>query len=71
MPIRVKKREKESPTSLIYRFNKKVMRSGIVREVRKRQFKSRPINKREEKLLALHRKKKEEEIQKMKEYGLL
>ena len=38
MAIDAKKKEGESATSLMYRFSKKVQRSGVVREVKKRRF---------------------------------
>lgn len=71
MPIRVKKREGESVNTLIYRFNKRVQQSGLVREVRKRQFRKRAVNRRKRKDSALYRKGKQEIITKERKFGLV
>jgi len=69
MPIRVKKRKGESSASLIYRFNKRVLRSGIVKETRKRQFRERNPNRNAQRASALYRKNKEKEIEQMRKRG--
>ncbi|MFB6212843.1 MAG: 30S ribosomal protein S21 [Candidatus Magasanikbacteria bacterium] len=69
MSIEVKKREGENFNSLLYRFNKKVNQSGLFQEVKSRKYHTPEPNEREKKESALHRKKKEEEIKKMKRYG--
>ncbi len=71
MAIEAKRKEGESVNSLIYRFTKKIQRSGILKEARKRRFKERPQNKRKRLLSALYKVKKEKEIEKMKKYGLI
>jgi len=45
MPVSVKRREGESGTALAYRFSKRVQRSGVLREARRRRFHQRKINK--------------------------
>jgi ribosomal protein S21 len=60
MAMEIKKREGETPNSLIYRFNKRIQRSGLVKEVRKRQFTDRLPNKRKVRLSALYRIGKQE-----------
>ena len=69
MPIEVKKRKGESFTALLFRFNKKIKRSGVLKEAKKRRFHQRPQNKRKKRLSALHRAEKEKEIKKLKRYG--
>ncbi len=69
MAIQIKKREGETVSSFLYRFNKRIQQSGLIKEVRKRQFKSRGDNKRKLKLSALYRKDKERELEKAKKYG--
>lgn len=59
MAIKVRKREGESVNTLLYRFNKRIQQSGLVREVRKRQFRKRAENRRKRKDSALYRKAKE------------
>lgn len=69
MAIEVKKRDGETPGSFLFRFNKKIQRSGLVKEMRKRQFTDRTANRRKRRLAALYRITKQEEIAKVKKYG--
>ena len=71
MSIRVKKRERESIASLIYRFNKRVLQSGIVKEIKRRQFYEKEPNRNARRASALYKKKKEKEIEQMRKQGLL
>lgn len=71
MAIEIKKKEGESPNSLIFRFTRKVKQSGILVEAKKRMFKERTPNKRKIRLKALHREKKKAEIERLKKWGLL
>ncbi len=65
--MHIKKRSTESVSSLLFRFNKRIKRSGVLREARKRRFNNRPENKRKRLISALHREdKKKEYIQKRK-----
>jgi hypothetical protein len=41
MVLEVKKKEKESPQSLVHRFTKTVRQSGLLLEARKKQFRKR------------------------------
>ena len=69
MPVTVKKREGESATALVYRFSKKVQRSGVLREARSKRFHSRKTNRNMRRKSALHREKKSAEIEKAKRTG--
>jgi len=69
--VEVKKREGESENSLVYRFNKKVRQSGLVREVRRRQFRSRPANKRQRRTSALYRDQRRKEFEELKRHGMV
>jgi len=69
--ISVKKREGESTNSLFYRFNKRVKQSGLIREVRKRRFKTRGESKLKIKLSALHRAKQMKEFARKKKLGII
>jgi len=71
MAIEVTKKEGESSSYLVSRFLKKVQQSGVLREVRKRQFQDRSISRLKRRLSALHREQKKQEIQKAKKLGLL
>ncbi len=61
MALEVKRKEKESPQSLVRRFIYKVHKAGILLEARKRLFYEKPKTKRERKLSALRRLQKEKE----------
>lgn len=67
--IRLKRKEGESSSSLVYRFSKKVMRSGVLREARKRRYNERPVNRNKRRASALHREKKRKEIEKARRMG--
>ena len=68
--LSVRKREGESPTSLMYRFNKRVKQSGLIKEVRKRRFTDRRVSKFKVKLKALHREAAKKEYQYKKKMGI-
>jgi ribosomal protein S21 len=59
--ISVNRREGESVNALIFRFSKKIRRSGIAQEVRRRRFRKRSQNKLKKRLSAFHRLEKEVE----------
>ena len=69
MPVSVKRREGESGAALAQRFSKRVQRSGVLREARKRRFHQRKINKNKRRKSALHREKRRAEIEKSKKLG--
>ncbi len=68
--MELKRREGETASAFLYRFTKKVKHSGILREVKKRQHKKRPISKRERKLSAIHRETKKKEIERARKLGI-
>lgn len=68
--ISVKKREGESASGLMYRFNKKIKQSGLVKEVRKRRFTARPKSRLKTKLSALHRANLKKEFAHKKKMGI-
>ncbi|MBI2049985.1 MAG: hypothetical protein HYT35_00825 [Candidatus Staskawiczbacteria bacterium] len=57
MALEVSKKEKESPQSLVHRFTKVVRQSGVLLEVRKKQFKKRAKSSLAKKRSALRRVK--------------
>ncbi len=69
--MEIKRREGESISAFLYRFSKKIQQSGILREAKKRKYKSRPVSKHKKRLSALHRERKKKEIEKMKKMGTL
>lgn len=69
--VTVKKREGEPPNALIFRFTKKVRRSGTIIETRRRRFGGRPVSRRKRKLSAIFKDKKKKEMAKQKKFGLI
>ncbi|TRZ64380.1 MAG: 30S ribosomal protein S21 [Spirochaetia bacterium] len=67
--MEVKRREGEPTNAFLYRFSKKIQQSGILREAKKRKFRTRPESKLKKKLSALHREKKKKEIAKARKMG--
>lgn len=67
--MEIRKKEKESVASLLYRFNLKMKRSGILREVKKRRFYQRPTNRRRQRISALYRETKKKEMEKARKLG--
>lgn len=69
--MELRRKEGESISSFLYRFNKKIQQSGVLREAKKRRFHTRPINRLKRKLSALHRETKSREREVAKKLGLL
>lgn len=63
------KREGESIGSFLFRFNKKIKRSGVMKEVRKRRFRSRTQNRNKRRSAALYRLEKRKVFEKEKKNG--
>jgi len=72
MALEVKKKEKESSQSLVHRFTKTVRQSGVLLQVRSKQFKKRTKSELANKRSALRRvtlrieKKRQEKLDKPK-----
>jgi ribosomal protein S21 len=71
MPLAVTRQGKESSQSLIRRFSQKMRKSGIVLEVRRRQFKKKPKSEPLAKRSALRRIAKKTEYQEKQKMGLV
>jgi len=71
MAIESKKREGDSPNNLLFAFTKKVKRSGILREVRARKFRTRPVSRIKRRASAIHREAKRVDVERQKKLGLL
>jgi ribosomal protein S21 len=69
--ILLNKKEGESTNSLVYRFGKKVMRSGILREAKAGRYNNRKINRNKRRASALHRNEKRKEVEKAKKMGTI
>lgn len=71
MPIKANKQPKETSQGLVFRFTKKVKRSGVLLEARKRRFTKKPKSKQLKKRSALRRQVKKREYQEKKKLGKL
>ena len=66
MPIEAKRKEGENINALLYRFNKKLKQSGVLKEAKKRRFRSRDTNKNKRRAGAIYRTAKAQEIKRTK-----
>ena len=71
MAIEVKKRDGEAGTALLYNFTRKVKRSGVMKEVRKRKFHARTLSRIKRRASAVHREEKRQDVERKKKLGLL
>lgn len=62
MPIKVDKQNKESSQLLVRRFTQKLRQSGLLLEIKKRQFRKRIKSKQMQKFSAIRRAGKKAEI---------
>ncbi len=69
--MQLKRKQGESISAFLYRFSKKIQQSGILREAKKRKYRSRPVSKNQRRLLAIYRSKKQKEMEKAKKMGVL
>ena len=69
MALVVKKKPKETPLELFYRFTKKLSRSGIIKEAKRRLFRDRNLSETKKREKALYREMKIKELQKLKKLG--
>lgn len=71
MPILVKKREKESVQSLLRRFSKRIVASGVLVRARRSRFYIPSLTKRQKRLNALRRQKSQKEKERLYKLGKL
>ena len=69
--MELRRKEGESVSGFLYRFNKKMQQGGVLREAKKRRFKSRPASRLKRKLSALHRNQKNREREVAKKLGII
>ena len=67
--ISLKRKDGESSSSLLYRFSRKVVQSGLFKENKKRKFHARAVNRNKRRVSALHREEKRVEVAKAKRMG--
>jgi len=71
MPLEIKKQERESSQSLIFRFTKAIKRSGILLRARKIRFKRKEKSGGMKKKEALRREEMKKEYERLKKIGKL
>lgn len=71
MPIEVRKKAGESPNTLFFSFSKRIKRSGVLKEARKRRFHKRKTSRLKRRLSAIHRDNKKKDMERAKRMGLL
>jgi hypothetical protein len=71
MGVEVRKRSGESASALLFNFTKRIKRSGVLKEARKRRFKSRAQSRLKRKLSAIHRDVKRKDMDRQKKLGLI
>jgi ribosomal protein S21 len=69
MVIRVQKKGKESPHTLIYRFTKAVQESGILVRAKNIKYRDRNISEEKKKRAALRREELKKYYEKLKKLG--
>lgn len=69
--IEVKKREGESASALLFRFTKRMKRSGILRESRARRFRKRNINRVKRRVSAVHKAARKVQVERERKLGIL
>ncbi|KKQ76113.1 MAG: hypothetical protein US98_C0049G0004 [Parcubacteria group bacterium GW2011_GWC1_38_6] len=67
--VEVKKKDKETVQSLLYRFTRSVQKSGILTRAKKSRFKERPKSRTMQKKAALRREEKREQYKTLKKMG--
>ncbi len=69
MPLQVTRKEKENNSSIVHRFTRSVIQSGIIKEVRSRRFFKRPLSNTAKKRAALKRIRTSEEYKRKWKMG--
>ena len=71
MGVEVRKKQGESGSALLYNFTKRIKRSGVLKESRKRRFKARPVSRLKRRLSAIHRDVKKKDLDRQRKLGLV
>ncbi len=71
MALEVQKKDRENNNSLVHRFTRSVIQSGIIKEARSRRFRIRPLSKNARKKAALRKVRAKVEYDKKLRMGQL
>lgn len=69
MAIEIHRREREAPQSLVRRFSRRIRKSGLLRRVRRAQWRRKSKSRQMKKIAALRREELKKEYQKLKKLG--
>ncbi|MEK7507556.1 MAG: 30S ribosomal protein S21 [Patescibacteria group bacterium] len=70
MGIEVKRKQGESASALMFNFSKRIKRSGVLKEARRRLFYARTVSRIKRKASALQKDKKKKEIDRARKLGI-
>jgi ribosomal protein S21 len=71
MPVKVTRKEKETVSSLIRRFQRAVQKSGILLRAREKMYKDRNLSEEKKKKKALRREEMKKYYERLEKLGLL
>lgn len=71
MAIEVRKRDGDSANAILFNFTKRMKRSGVLKEVRKRKYHKRAISRVKRRSSALHREAKQKDVERQRKLGLI
>ncbi len=71
MPIQVKRKKDEPLQSFIYRFNRSVIQSGVLKEAKSQRFLKKKQSKNQLKKSAVYKLKMREQIKQLRRAGIL
>ena len=69
MPLEIHRKDKENNSSIVHRFTRSVMQSGIIKEARSRRFRQRPLSDTAKKRAALKKERTKAEYEKKRKMG--
>ena len=69
--IEVRRKQGESSSALLFSFSKRVKRSGVLKEARKRRFHARSASRLRRKLSAIHRDDKKKKLERDRRFGIV
>ena len=71
MGLEIKRKQGETSSALMFNFTKRMKRSGILKEARKRLFYARTTSRIKRKASAIHRNEKKIEVDRARKLGTL
>ncbi|KKT87719.1 MAG: hypothetical protein UW89_C0019G0001, partial [Parcubacteria group bacterium GW2011_GWB1_45_10] len=69
MSVNIRKKENETPASFLYRATKRIQKSGVLLETRRKRFHKKQVSKSKRKVKAIHRLEMEGNMKKFLKLG--